>query len=78
VKSKLDYVKKGAKATGRQNLIKHLSGQRLTQRSAIAAHCYECMGYYSSGKESCLVPECPLYPFMPYKDKGTDTDESEE
>jgi hypothetical protein len=26
------------------------------------------MGYYADGKMDCIVKDCPLYPFMPYKD----------
>jgi hypothetical protein len=65
--SKLDSVQKGIKARGKGELLKHLTGGRLTQRQAIHAHCYECMGYYSDGKQDCLVPSCPMYEFMPYR-----------
>jgi hypothetical protein len=58
----------GITAKGRQELIKHLKGQRLTFRQSILAKCYDCMGYYADGKMDCIVKDCPLYPFMPYKD----------
>ena len=78
MKNKLDYVKKGIKAKGKLDLINYLKGKRLTQREAILAHCYECMGYYYGGKEECQNPECPLYPYMPYvgyKEGDEDTEE---
>lgn len=54
-------------ARGKNELKKHaLDGERLTQRQAIYAKCYDCMGGYSDGKYSCGIPTCPLYPFMPY------------
>ncbi len=51
---------------GRGDLIKHLSGKRVTQRQAIQAHCYECQGYCADGREDCEKPECPLYPFSQF------------
>lgn len=60
-------LKFGIKARGASELKKHLSGSRLTARQAIKACCYECMGGYSDGKMDCNIPECPLYPFFPYK-----------
>jgi len=41
-------------------------GDRLTQRQAILAKCAECMGNHIDGRIDCQMPECPLYPFMPY------------
>ena len=36
---------------------------------AIQAKCYDCMGFYEDGLEDCKCPTCPLYPWMPYKEK---------
>jgi hypothetical protein len=58
----------GIKAKGRQELIRHLEGERLTPKQAIIANCYECMGGYTDGKYSCEIPKCSLLPFMPYRD----------
>jgi hypothetical protein len=66
-KTLLDYVREGVKAKGKAELIRHLTGVRLTQREAIHALCYFCMGYYSDGRQDCLDPDCPLYPFSYYK-----------
>jgi len=55
-------------ATGRAHLVKYSKGGTLTQRQAIHANCYDCMGGYSDGKHSCRIPSCALFPWMPYKD----------
>ena len=75
---KIQEVQKHApKSRGKTCLIKHLQGKRLTQRQAILAKCCECTGYYADGRTDCSIPDCPLYPFFPYKGsldavKGTD------
>jgi hypothetical protein len=56
-------------AQGQLELEKHLKGERLTQRRAILAKCYDCMGAYRDGKVDCRITKCPLYPFMPYRAK---------
>ncbi|MCR4307365.1 MAG: hypothetical protein NUV80_02305 [Candidatus Berkelbacteria bacterium] len=57
----------GISARGRTELIKHLDKKRLTAKQAVIAQCYDCMGGYTDGKYSCDKPDCPLYPFMPYR-----------
>lgn len=54
-------------AQGKKELLKHLKRQRLTQRQAILAKCFECMAGYADGKRSCKMQDCSLWPFMPYK-----------
>ncbi len=61
-----DIETHGKFAAGKNNLLKHLSGTRLTQRQAIQAFCYECQGYCADGREDCEKPECPLYPFSQF------------
>ncbi len=56
----------GKTARGQKELLKHLSGQKLTFKQAIYARCYDCMGYYADGKVDCKMPHCPLHPFMAY------------
>jgi len=51
---------------GRNSLIKHLKGERITQIPMIESKCYDCMGFYDDGARDCECPNCPLYPFMPY------------
>lgn len=56
----------GKTARGKNELLKHLSGQRLTLRQAIYAHCFDCMGMFADGKVDCKMPHCSLHPFMAY------------
>ena len=56
----------GKTARGQKELLKHLSGQKLTLKQAANAHCYDCAGYYADGKHDCNMPHCSLFPFMPY------------
>lgn len=64
------WEKVGIKAQGREELLGHFRGEDLTQRQAIAAHCYECMGGHGDGENrDCENPPCPLYPYMPYSSK---------
>jgi hypothetical protein len=56
-------------ARGVRELKKYLAGDRLTQRQAILAKCADCTNWYGDGKDDCLIPDCPIYPFMPYRDK---------
>lgn len=59
----------GLSAKGRGELIKYLNGEKCTQRQAILAKCYDCMGYYADGKVDCCIKRCPLYPYSPYSSK---------
>jgi len=61
-----DIKQHGKTARGKQELIKHLVGGRLTLKQAINAYCYSCMGYYADGKVDCNMPHCSLHPFMAY------------
>lgn len=51
---------------GKQELMKHLRGGRLTMKQAIKANCYECCGLGDNGIDDCEIPTCPLYPFSQY------------
>ena len=64
----LTIRKYGKTAKGKKELLKHLSGGKLTFKQAIFAKCYDCMNYFSDGKIDCKIPSCPLYPFMAYKE----------
>ena len=56
------------KARGNKEFKKYQMGDRLTQRQAILAKCADCMGFYFDGRIDCQLPDCPLYPYRPYKD----------
>lgn len=51
---------------GSASLRKFLRGERLTRNEAILAKCCECCGGYVDGRVDCVVPRCPLRPYMPY------------
>jgi hypothetical protein len=55
--------------TGGKELRKHLNGERLDLEEAVLSKCYDCMGRYVDGAMDCKIPECPLYQYMPYRDK---------
>ena len=57
----------GIMAQGRKELLKHLDGERLTIRQMVLAKCFDCMGYFADGKADCEIPDCSLYPLMPYR-----------
>ena len=61
-----DIKRHGKTARGKNELLKHLSGQRLTLKQAVNAYCYDCMGFYADGKLDCDMPHCSLHPFMAY------------
>lgn len=57
------------RAKGRAEFRRHEVGKRLTATQAILANCFWCTGEYDGGKVDCLIKDCPLYPFMPYKEE---------
>lgn len=57
----------GITAQGRNELIAHREGRKLTRGQAIKAKCYECAGGFTDGKADCAIPHCPLYSFMAYR-----------
>ena len=68
--TKIDSIKKyGITASGRKELLKHLSSERITLRQAVITKCYDCMSFYGDGRNDCNSPDCSLYPFMPYGTK---------
>ncbi len=55
------------RAKGFKEISKYSSGSRLTRKQAINAKCYDCMGGYVDGKVDCQIEDCPMYPWMPYR-----------
>lgn len=39
----------------------------MTKKERIEYQCWECMGFYSDGKQDCENTRCPLYEYMPYR-----------
>jgi hypothetical protein len=62
----LESVKKGKPRNGRNFLIAHLEGKKISPLQAIRAWCYDCMGFYDDGLRDCERETCPLHPFMPF------------
>lgn len=52
--------------SGSTDLKRHLAGEPLTLGQAVRAKCCECMCNYVDGRQSCEMPDCPLFPFHPY------------
>ena len=63
-------AKNGTLRAGKNDLVKHLMGKRLTRNQAIKAKCYDCNGMGELG--TCNIVVCPLYPFSPYRQKATE------
>ena len=63
---KIETIKNSIPLVGRKFLLAHMEGKRLTFKQAIQATCFECMNGFIDGKEDCSIPDCPLYPWMPY------------
>lgn len=63
----IDSARRGTSRVGKTDLIKHLSGKRLTQRQAIKAKCYDCNGM--GAESTCDIRECSLFPYSPYRVK---------
>lgn len=68
VLSPLEDLQKNGKAyRGKKELVKLLTGGKLSAQECIYAKCYDCMGWYEDeGAVDCLCKNCPLYPKMPY------------
>jgi hypothetical protein len=60
-----DSAKHGKMRIGKTQLLKYLSGRRLTRQEAIKAKCYDCDGMGETGE--CDMEECSLYPYSPYQ-----------
>ena len=60
---------KKAYSKGGRDLLKYRNKEikKLTPQRAIFSKCYECTNEYLDGRYDCEIPECPLYPYMPYK-----------
>jgi len=43
-----------------------------TRKECQEAACWECLGFYSDGKQDCENTRCPNYSYMPYRKKQPD------
>lgn len=69
MQDKIKRIEELARRKGKTELLMFLKGEKISKSQAILAKCYECMGYYIDGGTDCCVKSCPLYTFMPFKDK---------
>lgn len=62
----------GKKAQGKREYLEYQeTWKKPSPKQAILANCYQCLGFYTDGRDDCEIPDCPLYPFMPYR-KGVE------
>ena len=59
----------GLQAVGKNNLLKHLDGGKLSRKEAMQACCYSCMGYFIDGRADCGIKNCPMFDYRPFKDR---------
>lgn len=62
-----DIKSYGISAIGRKEYLKILNGEHASYKERCIAMCYECMGFYADGRETCTDEICPLYMIMPYR-----------
>jgi len=60
-------VKSWPASSGKTHMLRYLEGEKLTQRQAIMANCARCLCGYVDGRFSCEDPDCPFFPWMPYR-----------
>jgi hypothetical protein len=69
VSERVSIIETAPASGGKTKLLEYLHGAILTRGNSIKAKCCECMGYYVDGRYSCEIPTCPLFYYMPYKNK---------
>ena len=75
---KISDVSTWPTSSGKAHLLRHLRGERLTQRQAILAQCCGCLAGYVDGRYSCDDESCPLFPYMPYRKHKRPADDGED
>jgi hypothetical protein len=64
----LASARSGKRKKGKSELIKHLTGGRLTRNQAIKAKCYDYNGMGES--DECDLKGCSLLPYSPFRISG--------
>lgn len=64
---KIAQIEASPLSVGKRYLLAHMTGKKLTARQAVLAKCTECMNGWHDGRVDCRIPDCPLYPWQPYK-----------
>lgn len=52
---------------GKNEFLKHLSGEQVTRHEALLAQCYHCSYGYEDGPYDCECAICPIYDYHPYR-----------
>ena len=55
---------------GRTAYGRYLAGEDVGRKNSIQSMCFCCSDYYRDGRADCQHPTCPLYPYMPYRERG--------
>lgn len=64
---RIEQLRDAPLSGGRDLLIAHFMGVKLTRAEAMLAFCCDCMGFYKDGRVDCENPSCPHYSWMPYR-----------
>jgi hypothetical protein len=64
-----DIKKYGLTVRGRREYLKYLNKEKITLRQAVAAHCYDCQGFFADGRTPCPDELCPLWPWSQFRNK---------
>jgi hypothetical protein len=64
-----DINQDGLVVRGRKEYLAYLSGQRITLRQAVSAHCYDCQGFFADGRAPCPDVLCPLWPWSHFRNQ---------
>jgi hypothetical protein len=64
-----DIKKYGLSVRGRREYLKYLNNEKITLRQAVAAHCYDCQGFFADGRAPCPDELCPLWLWSQFRDK---------
>lgn len=63
---RLKQLRQSPASNGRDYLIAHYLGVKLSRSESIVAYCCEHSGYYRDGLRDCGCSFCPFYEWMPY------------
>ncbi len=67
---RIESIKRSPLASGKSELLAHMQGETTSRAEAMKAKCFECCNGYIDGKVDCGIPDCPLYPWMPFNSSG--------
>lgn len=62
---------------GKAELLKHMTGERLTRDEAIRAKCFDCVCGGDDKPDRCTVIQCALTAYCPWNRKAKGNDHAE-